>query len=216
MLSSKGTSRNKQLLELNVTLEQKVRERTHDLSAANHQLKELASTDALTGTLNRRAFMEEASGLLQLAQRYKHPLSLLMIDADHFKKVNDTYGHQVGDRVLIHLSNIMRHCLRGTDRLGRVGGEEFAVILPETDLEQTGVLIERLLSAVRSATIEIEDAPPPRVTVSIGVATLNPLSTDIDALMKQADVALYRAKNEGRDRWCAAATDRAGFSGGDQ
>lgn len=199
------SGRNKQLVELNETLEQRVRERTRDLSAANQQLKELASTDGLTGLLNRRAFMEEASSLLQLAQRYKHPLSLLMIDADHFKKVNDTYGHQAGDRVLVHLSSSIRHCLRGTDKLGRIGGEEFAVILPETDLEQTTVLTERLLSKIRKDTIEIGAATPLRITVSIGMATLNPLTTGVDALMNQADAALYRAKATGRDRWCGAS-----------
>lgn len=198
------SSRNKQLVELNQTLEQRVQERTFELSVANQKLRELASTDGLTGVLNRRAFMEEASSLLQLAQRYNHPLSLLMIDADHFKKVNDNYGHQVGDRVLVHLSNVIRHCLRGTDKLGRIGGEEFAVVLPETDLEQTAVLTERLLSAVRNEEIEIEGAIPLRVTVSIGVVTLSPLSTEIDALMKQADVALYQAKAKGRDCWCGA------------
>lgn len=198
------SSRSRQLVELNETLEKKVQERTRDLSAANQKLKELASTDGLTGTLNHRAFMEEAAGILQLARRYSRPLSLLMIDADHFKQVNDTYGHQAGDRVLSRIGRVMRCCLRETDKIGRIGGEEFAVILPETGPEQTAVLTERLLNAVREMTIEIESESLLSVTVSIGVATLTPLIEDLAALLEQADAALYRAKAEGRDRWCIA------------
>ncbi|MHB8708237.1 MAG: bacteriohemerythrin [Desulfuromonadales bacterium] len=198
------SSRNRQLIELNESLEQKVVARTRDLSELNQQLKLLANTDGLTGVLNRRAFMEEAGSLLQLAQRYRHPLSLLMVDADHFKRVNDTCGHEAGDRVLVALGKIMHQSLRGTDRLGRIGGEEFAILLPETDLEQTAVLAERLLSSVRHAQIEINGGAPLTITVSIGVATLNPLTADIDAIMRAADAALYRAKAAGRDRWCGA------------
>ena len=198
------SGRNKQLVELNQTLERKVQERTHDLSAANQKLQELASTDGLTGALNRRAFIEEASGRFRLARRYHRPLSLLMLDVDHFKQVNDTCGHQIGDRVLARLSQVIGSGLRGTDLLGRIGGEEFAVILPETDLEQAVRLTERLVSAVRNTTIEIESALPLRVTVSIGIATLTPSTVDVDAMMRQADAALYRAKAEGRDRWSGA------------
>lgn len=199
------SSRNRQLVELNESLERKVQERTRDLSELNRQLQTLASTDGLTGILNRRAFMEEADGLLLLAQRYQHPLALLMVDADHFKMVNDTYGHEAGDRVLIALSKILLQCLRTTDRLGRVGGEEFAILLPETDLEQTAVLAERLLGSVREARIAIEGGAALTITVSIGVAALSPQAADVDAIMRQADAALYRAKAAGRDRWCGAA-----------
>ena len=195
------SNRNRQLIELNEALEKRVEERTRELSTANQKLQELASSDGLTGTLNRRSFMEEAGHLFQLARRYRRPLALLMIDADHFKRVNDTYGHQAGDRVLIRLSELLRRCLRETDKLGRIGGEEFAVILPETKREQTAWLAERLLSTVRTSAIGIGTSVPLQITVSIGIATLTPQTADIDGLLKQADVALYQAKAAGRDRW---------------
>ncbi|MGK2907658.1 MAG: GGDEF domain-containing protein [Desulfuromonadales bacterium] len=196
------SSRNRQLVDLNESLEQRVQERTLELSAANNKLKEVANTDSLTGIRNRRAFMEEARVLSGLAKRHRRPLSFLMIDIDFFKRVNDTYGHQVGDQVLIQLSRVMAECLRGTDILGRIGGEEFAVILPETGMEQTAELTERLLDRVRSTTIEIGPETTIKVTVSIGVATAPPLPSDIDALIKEADTALYNAKTSGRDRCC--------------
>ena len=196
------SSRNKQLVELNESLEQRVQERTLELSAANNKLKEVANTDNLTGIRNRRAFMEEARVLFGLAKRHRRPLSLLMIDIDFFKRVNDTYGHQVGDQVLIQLSRVMSGCLRGTDILGRIGGEEFAAILPETVIEQTSVLTKRLLDTVRNTTIDIDAETVLKVTISIGVTTAPPLPSAVDALIKEADTALYNAKSSGRDRCC--------------
>lgn len=168
------------------------------------QLVELATTDGLTGALNRRAFMEDAELQHQLALRHARPLSLMMVDADHFKKVNDTHGHHVGDQVLIRLTRVIQASLRGTDRLGRIGGEEFAVLMPETSLEQAGIVCERLLRAVRETEVEADAGKPLKFTVSIGIATLAPDSRSIDTLMRQADAALYRAKADGRDRCCMA------------
>jgi hemerythrin len=199
------SSRNRQLAELNETLEKRVRERTLDLTAANRKLQELASTDGLTGALNRRVFMEEAGNMLQLARRYDRPLALLMIDADHFKRINDTHGHHAGDKVLVQISRTMQQSLRGTDRIGRIGGEEFAVLLPETDQNQAADLAERLLKNIRAISIQVETAHPIRVTVSIGIANLLPQTANIGALLSQADAALYRAKTSGRDRWCIPA-----------
>lgn len=193
------SNRNKLLVEANENLEQRVKERTYALSVANQKLKELASTDVLTGLLNRRAFMEEAQGKFKLAKRYQRPLSFLMLDIDHFKKVNDTFGHQAGDMALVEFSKIIKACLRETDVLGRIGGEEFAIILPETSLEQTAELSERLLEKVRTAEIEYDADIKISLTTSIGVASFPPFSIDFDTVMNEADKALYRAKLDGRD-----------------
>jgi diguanylate cyclase (GGDEF)-like protein len=175
-----------------------------DLRKANKRLQELASTDSLTGVLNRRAFMKEAMNKFDLAKRYQRPLSLLMLDVDHFKKVNDTYGHQTGDHVLTQLSAVMKDSLRSTDIISRIGGEEFAIILPETSLEKTIEFTERLLNTIRNTKINVEPDTSFNITVSIGVATVPPVSSGLDTVMKKADDALYKAKSEGRDRCCGA------------
>jgi len=198
------SSRNKDLVELNQTLEKKIQDRTRELSRANEKLTELASTDGLTGVLNRRAFMDRAKSAFELARRYQRPLSMLMIDVDHFKRVNDTFGHQAGDHVLVRLCELINKSLRGPDLVGRVGGEEFAVILPETGVEQTAQITERLLNSVRQERVEVEPETIVKVTVSIGVATVPPLAPDVDAVLVAADRALYKAKSMGRDCCCTA------------
>ena len=198
------STRNKELVVLNQTLEKKIQDRTRELSKANERLTELASTDDLTGVLNRRAFIDRANGAFELARRYQRPLSMLMIDVDHFKRVNDTFGHQAGDHVLVRLCELINKSLRGPDLVGRMGGEEFAVVLPETGLEQTVQITERLLNSVREEAIEVEPETDVKVTVSIGVATVPPLAPDLDAVMIAADRALYRAKSMGRDCCCTA------------
>jgi len=198
------SSRNKDLVELNQTLEKKIQARTRELSRANEKLSELASTDGLTGVLNHRAFMDKAKSAFELARRYQRPISMLMIDVDHFKRVNDTFGHQAGDLVLVRLCELINKSLRGPDMVGRVGGEEFAVILPETGVEQTVQITERLLKSVRDEVLEVKPETAVNVTVSIGVATVPPLAPDLDAVMMAADRALYQAKSMGRDRCCTA------------
>lgn len=170
--------------------------------AFERRLLELATTDALTGALNRRAFLEAAHTALAVARRYHRPLALLMLDADHFKRINDTYGHPMGDAVLVRLTAVVRDCLRASDSLGRLGGEEFAVLLPETDLDQAVEAAERLLAAIRAAEVIGDGGVAIRFTVSIGIGALSPTTADMTALMRAADDALYRAKAEGRDRWC--------------
>ena len=134
--------------------------------------------------------------------RYGGPLSLFMIDIDHFKGVNDTYGHQVGDVVLQKLGALCRDTLRDVDRIGRVGGEEFAVVLPETDERQALEVAERLRQSVASTDIPLERGLPLRITLSIGVTSLIGTSANIDTLLGQADGALYEAKRAGRNRVC--------------
>lgn len=164
------------------------------------RLTQLATTDALTGVFNRRAFMEQGESMFALARRYEWPLSIMMVDADHFKRVNDTYGHHVGDLVLQTLSARLQETLRSTDILGRLGGEEFGLVLPETGQEGARELAERILSAIRGAEVLLEDGTVIRFTVSIGVAVLNAGIQDLPELFQRADQALYQAKQGGRDR----------------
>lgn len=165
------------------------------------QLREQASTDALTGLMNRRSFLSAARKSLQLAQRHRRPLSILLIDADHFKRINDTHGHRIGDAVLVRLAELVGGTMRETDRLGRIGGEEFAVLLPETATEGAHLAAERILAVIRSARVDVGAETMVTFTVSIGAATVNPetrLQT-LEELMHEADLALYAAKGAGRD-----------------
>lgn len=170
--------------------------------AFEQKLVEFATIDSLTGALNRRAFMETAHTAVTLARRHERPLSLLMLDADFFKAINDSYGHHVGDATLVRLSALARTCVRTTDSFGRLGGEEFAILLPETDGERAAEVAERLLAAVRTAEVPGDNGAIIRFTISIGLAALTPKIADVDDLLRQADRALYCAKSQGRDRWC--------------
>jgi len=172
--------------------------------AIEEKLRELAVTDNLTGALNRHGFGEIAENAFMVSKRYSRPLSILMIDADHFKDINDNYGHDAGDRVLIRFSSVVSETLRSTDVLCRYGGEEFLALLPETTFEEAAILADRLLSALRTTEVRIGDHVTVRFTVSIGVASLTPEVQDLASVIQRADEALYKAKKEGRDRWCAA------------
>jgi diguanylate cyclase (GGDEF)-like protein len=162
-------------------------------------LESQAHTDVLTGLANRRHFFESAEAELARAKRYAIPLSLLMLDIDHFKEVNDAHGHRTGDRVLQQLARTCLEVLRTVDVVGRVGGEEFAVLLPETALEGAVEVAERLRQAIAEAEVARDEGVPLRITVSIGVATLDD-NANLDTLMSRADAALYDAKHHGRDR----------------
>ncbi|MGZ6143137.1 MAG: diguanylate cyclase, partial [Myxococcales bacterium] len=161
----------------------------------------LATTDGLTGLLNRRTFNSELEKRVREAQRYKKPLSLLLLDIDHFKKVNDTYGHPAGDAVLQGVARLAAKQARETDMVARYGGEEMALILPETDAAGALAIAERIRAAVAAARHQTESGLL-QVTLSIGVATWP--ATDPDALLEHADKALYRAKQAGRNRVEAA------------
>jgi diguanylate cyclase (GGDEF)-like protein len=171
-----------------------------------HLLEEQAHTDVLTGLSNRRRFFEMAEAELTRARRYGTALSLLMLDIDHFKTVNDMHGHRAGDRVLQQLARTCREVLRAVDIVGRVGGEEFAILLPETALPGAVEVAERLLVAVARASVARDEGVPLRITVSIGVATLQPKG-NLDTVMSQSDTALYQAKHDGRNRVCAFSED---------
>ena len=174
-----------------------------ELRSATESLRFLANTDGLTGLDNRRRFQERLHEEVERAHRYERPLSLVLLDLDHFKKVNDTWGHPAGDRVLQGTAAALRHVLRDMDVAGRMGGEEFAVLLPETELAGARALAERLRARIASVDHASDGGVVFRVTSSLGVTSLDPgVFHDAEVLLKAADEALYRAKNQGRDRVC--------------
>jgi diguanylate cyclase (GGDEF)-like protein len=166
------------------------------------ELTKQAHLDYLTGLYNRRHFMEQGVVELSRAIRYGTPLSLLMLDIDFFKNVNDTYGHQVGDTVLQALSKVCQDSMRQVDVVGRLGGEEFAVILPETRGVEALDVAERLREAIAKTEVIIPVGLPIHFTVYIGVTTLSNKDVNIDMLLHQADKALYEAKETGRNKVC--------------
>jgi diguanylate cyclase (GGDEF)-like protein len=175
------------------------------------QAEHLATTDGLTGLLNRRTFNAQLQGRLREAQRYNRPLSLLLLDVDHFKKVNDTFGHPAGDAVLKGVAAVAQKQARETDIVARYGGEEMALILPETDAAGAHAIAERIRKAV-GATSHPTEHGAIQVTVSIGLAT-SPCPGDAEAVLEAADKALYRAKQGGRNRVVAANPASPGVRG---
>jgi diguanylate cyclase (GGDEF)-like protein len=144
--------------------------------------------------------MELAEQEIARSVRYASPLAAFMLDIDLFKKVNDTYGHKAGDLVLKKLAGIILEALREVDIAGRIGGEEFAILLPETDGHQALEVAERLRQLAENASIQLENGLPLKFTVSIGIATLVGKEMNIDTLLNQADQAMYQAKNSGRNK----------------
>ncbi|MEW5773879.1 MAG: transporter substrate-binding domain-containing protein [Thermodesulfobacteriota bacterium] len=163
-------------------------------------LVRLATLDELTRLPNRRHFLEQARREVERSRRYGSALSLLMVDVDHFKVVNDTHGHAGGDAALRALAETGRRLLRDADLMGRLGGEEFSLLLPETDLTQAVVVAERLRSAVQAMQVPLPGGGAAEVTVSVGVAALGPGGENMEELMRRADNALYAAKDRGRNR----------------
>lgn len=161
------------------------------------ELGKLAITDPLTRTRNRRGITIGVLEAMAHAERYGHPLSVAMVDVDHFKEVNDTYGHKAGDRVLEGVASILVETLRMPDKIGRYGGEEFLLVLPETGLEQTTRIVERIRAAVDQAEFDIGDKKI-KLTISIG-ATIFVKGEDLEQLLSRADSALYEAKQSGRN-----------------
>ena len=162
--------------------------------------QDLAITDPLTGLYNIRHFFKLAEIEISKLKRYKKTCSCLMIDLDHFKNINDTYGHIVGDKVLIEIGKRIKEGIRDYDILARYGGEEFIILLPDTDLENAIAVAERIRKNIASSEIEINDEVKIPITVSIGVASANGSDIILDELIKKADRALYIAKNSGRNK----------------
>jgi diguanylate cyclase (GGDEF)-like protein len=163
------------------------------------QLRELAIRDPMTGIFNRRRFFELADAVFDQSRRYNRPLSAVVFDADHYKDVNDTYGHLVGDEVLKQLTARCSALIRQADIFGRYGGEEFVIVMPETGLTGALKMAERLRAAVGDSPYETEKGPVP-VTISLGVARSKRSTLTLLELLSEADDALYRAKNAGRNQ----------------
>jgi diguanylate cyclase (GGDEF)-like protein len=190
------TIENVQLYE---ELEIRVTERTKELAAANGKLQKLALTDPLTGAFNRRHFFNLADKTLKNSKRYQHDLSIIMIDLDHFKQVNDQFGHTVGDAVLVAFVKILQKNVRDADTVARYGGEEFSILMPETNLEFAKKTAERLCDLVNNYKFSVGDQIV-HITISLGIASLETnRNQKADDLVDQADKALYKAKNSGRN-----------------
>lgn len=202
----------KKLNELNSSLEKKVEERTAalvqanaDLASLNRELELMSVTDSLTQVFNRRHFMERLKHEMMWLRTPRPHFSLFMIDIDHFKKVNDTYGHPGGDVVIAGVASNIKSCLRDGDLLARYGGEEFALIVIPVEREESMAFAERLRACIESSVFE-HGGRPIKVTISIGVGLWQPeLGNNLEDLIKRADDALYRAKEQGRNRVCTLA-----------
>jgi len=166
-----------------------------------HQLNKEASTDQLTKLYNRSFLDSYLQNQIEVASLSKQPLSLIMLDIDDFKKVNDTYGHQAGDAVLVVFSQVILRCVRRTDLVTRYGGEEFIAILPATNTERAVSIAERIRETIAMETMpKINNVQLPNITCSIGVSTYPLFADDKEKLIKTADIALYKAKAAGKNR----------------
>ncbi len=208
-----GTAAVVQNARLLDTLEQRVAERTRELEATNALLRQemiererlfievqqLAITDSLTGVYNRRYFLELADQELDRSRRYGHPVSVILFDLDHFKRLNDVYGHAVGDQALHQAIELCRCHLRHTDIVGRYGGEEFAVLLPETTLRDALQIAERIRIHIAQGALTARDGVI-HITVSLGVAGLHSQDSTFQSLLERADQAMYASKEHGRNR----------------
>jgi len=180
-----------------------------DLSATRQlqqELRLMASTDPLTGLLNRRRFLEQAEKEFLRSRRYRHELAAVMLDIDHFKAINDTHGHFVGDQVLIALSRAAENLLRDIDILCRWGGEEFVILMPETPLAGAAILAERLREVLARLAVDTT-AGPLHFTISAGVAARGECDAGLTDILQRADTALYAAKDHGRNRIQVQATE---------
>lgn len=168
--------------------------------------QEESITDALMGIKNRRYFDQKIVEEVSLSLRYKLPLSLILLDIDHFKKINDTYGHMVGDEVLRNIASLIGEAVRDTDIVARYGGEEIAIITPSCGKQEAELLAQRLRSIIEKTTMALVGATKEviQVTVSMGVSAMNHIITDKDALIEETDDALYLAKKLGRNRVVAS------------
>jgi diguanylate cyclase (GGDEF)-like protein len=203
VIAGDGTSEGAVILLRDITAERIAQEELlraqEQLRKANRELEKLASTDPLTGLANRRSLMKRSDEEFARARRHQRPLSFVMMDIDHFKQINDGYGHATGDRVLEQLGRALQGLIRPGDLAARLGGEEFGVLLPDTTLAHAFRVSRRLRSVLRALSHEAPDGSTLPVRLSLGVATLRPADAGPADLMSRADAALYWTKSNGRD-----------------
>jgi diguanylate cyclase (GGDEF)-like protein len=180
-------------------LQQRIEAATQEVREAKAKAEQEARLDPLTGLYNRRAFMELASGELLRARRYNSHLSIAMIDLDHFKKINDNWGHAIGDRVLVAFAGILKNSMREVDVIARLGGEEFVLLMTETTVEEATRVAERIRGDVVAGSLQLADAQL-HWTASFGVTALHDDDYSVTAALLRADKALYKAKEGGRNR----------------
>lgn len=177
----------------------------HTLADIHYQASErLANTDALTGLSNRRAFEHIANHYIQQNKLSPEPMALLVFDVDFFKNINDSYGHDFGDQVLQHIAEVAYNFTRARDVLARFGGEEFIILLPNTELKDAYRIAERLRVAIEQSNVYLSHAKFINFTISIGIAEIRPECRELRQVFSQADAALYNAKKRGRNRTCLA------------
>ncbi|MDD2925700.1 GGDEF domain-containing protein [Rhodoferax sp.] len=190
--------------ELSVALQNSFR-LTHEMALAHRIASHAAQTDVLTGINNRRAFFERAEQLLNYCQRNQRPLCVLAMDLDHFKDINDTHGHQAGDMVLRQVGELLQTSFRSADICGRLGGEEFALLLADTQIESAQEIAEQLRSDLSNLIFELPQGHIQHISASLGVAAADLANDSLQTLLQRADEAMYRAKTSGRNRVVTAA-----------
>jgi len=188
------------LEELLLRLKRVLKERdlTNERIRMMEKLQKLAVTDGLTKLYNSRSFYSQLETEVDRFNRYKHPLALLLLDLDHFKEYNDSYGHLEGDKILVRFSQIIKSCLRANDTAYRYGGEEFTVILPETGVEEAGTVAQRIRAALEAERFSPLNGKAVRLTISIGVTEYQ-FKEELSSFIQRADKAMYRSKQKGRN-----------------
>jgi two-component system cell cycle response regulator len=186
------------------SLQARLADRVSDLQTASEHLARLVSTDVLTNVYTRRAWFERAAIEFSRCQRYGRAFGLMVIDLDLFKRINDSFGHEVGDRVLRGFADLLMGESRQSDIVGRLGGEEFALLVPETPQAAAQHLAGRIRDGCRDLVVDSASGPV-RCTCSIGISEFAPTDDSVESALRRADAALYEAKRQGRDRWISDA-----------